>query len=75
MAVPVAVGVRLSLAASVGIPSIEWWTVKSDLVDIEAALRHETDAAYLLDHGGKEPVSATTTFAMPEWLALEKGLI
>ena len=58
--------------------------MKSDLVDIEAVLRHETDAAYLLDHGGKEPAwvpksmvedNGDGTFAMPEWLALEKGMI
>ena len=58
--------------------------MKSDLVDIDAELRHETDAAYLLDHGGKEPVwlpksmaedNGDGTFAMPEWLATEKGMI
>ena len=58
--------------------------MKSDLVDIDAEVRHETNDAYLLDHGGKEPAWAPKslvedngdgTFAMPEWLAIEKGMV
>lgn len=58
--------------------------MKSDLVDIEAVKKHETEKAFLLDAGGKEPswVSKSLvednkdgTFTMPEWLALEKGFI
>lgn len=56
---------------------------QSDLVDIEAKLRHETDAAYLIDDGTKTvwlPKSAVEwdgdrTFTMREALAKEKGLI
>ena len=56
----------------------------SDLVDIDATLRHETDAAFLLDYGGEKPVwvpkslvedNGDGTFAMPEWLAIEKEMI
>ena len=58
--------------------------MKSDLVDIAATLRHQTEKAFLLDHGGDEavwvPISMVEdnkdgTFTMPEWLAMEKGLI
>ncbi len=58
--------------------------MNSDLIDIEAVLRHETDGAFLLDHEGDNPVwvpkslvqdNGDGAFAMPEWLALEKGLI
>jgi len=55
------------------------------LVDIEAELRHETpgdNGAYLLFDGTKEvwvPKSLVEhdhgIFAMPEWLAKDKGLI
>ena len=63
---------------------------KSDLIDISGILRHETDRAYLVDAGGKTPVwlpksqveyepgdtpMKPGTFTMPEWLALERGLI
>jgi hypothetical protein len=69
--------------------------MKSDLVDITAELRHETDKAYLIFDGRIEIKKGDTvksevrtwvpksqvefdndkTFTMPEWLALEKGLI
>ena len=59
-------------------------TGKSDLVDVDATLRHETGKAYLLDHGADEPAwvpksqvedNGDGTFTMPEWLAIEKGMI
>ena len=59
-------------------------TGKSDLIDIAATIRHETEKAYLLDIGEDEPVwfaksqiedNGDGTFAMPEWLAQEKGAI
>lgn len=69
--------------------------MKSDLVDISAVLRHETDKAYLLYYGRSEIKKGDSapsevrvwvaksqvedngdgTWAMPEWLALEKGFI
>lgn len=58
-------------------------TGRSDLVDVTADLRGETDAAYRIDNGGvtvwvpKSQVEMNDdgTFTMPEWLALEKELI
>ena len=56
----------------------------SDLINIAAELRHETDKAFLIFDGDKEiwlPKSLVEhdpdnkTFAMPEWLAMDKGLI
>lgn len=58
---------------------------RSDLVDIEATIVHETEKAYLLDAGGSANVwvpkskvehdPSDGTFAMSESFALEKGLI
>lgn len=55
---------------------------KSDLVDISAEVRRETDKAWLIFDGDREvwlPKSQAerdrNTFTMPEWLATEKGLI
>lgn len=57
---------------------------KSDLIDIAGELRRETPKAYLIFDGDKEvwlPKSLVEhdpgegTFAMPEWLAKDKGLI
>lgn len=57
---------------------------KSNLIDIAATIQRETDKAYCLDIGGDEPVwfpksqvenNEDGTFAMPEWLAKEKGAI
>lgn len=56
---------------------------KSSLVDIAVEVRHETAAAYLLFDGDKEawlPKSQVEnngdgTFAMPEWLAVERGFV
>lgn len=53
------------------------------LIDIAAIIRHETPKAYLLYDGKKEewvPKSQVEdnkdgTFAMPEYLAKEKGFI
>lgn len=59
-------------------------SARSDLVDIAADLRHETERAFLIFDGTKEvwlPKSMVEhdprdgTFAMPEWLAMDKGLI
>lgn len=54
-----------------------------DIIEIEAKLRRETDKAFLLYDGKKEvwvPRAQVEdnddgTFSMPEWLALDKGLI
>jgi len=56
---------------------------RSNLVDIAAELRRETDKALLLFDGTQEvwvPKSQVEnnddgTFAMPEWLAFEKGFL
>ena len=57
---------------------------KSDIIDLAGELRHETDKAFLVDFGEDKPVwvpkamvenNDDGTFAMPEWLALDKGLI
>ena len=55
---------------------------KSDLVDVSAELKRETDKAFLINDGDKEvwlPKSQVerdrNTFTMPEWLAQEKELI
>jgi len=57
--------------------------MKSNLIEIEARLVHETEKAWLLDTGEKKPVWVPksgaefdgTTLTIPEPLALEKGLI
>lgn len=57
---------------------------RSDIIDIAGELRHETPLAFLIFDGDKtvwlpkslvEHDPADHTFAMPEWLAKEKGLI
>lgn len=56
--------------------------MKSNLVDIEAKLHHQTDKAYLFDFGLKEKVWIPKascewdgkTVTMPESVAVEKGL-
>jgi hypothetical protein len=57
---------------------------RSDIIDVAAELRHETDKAFLVFDGTREvwlPKSMVEydstdgTFAMPEWLAMDKGLI
>ena len=62
---------------------------KSNLVDIEVHVLVETAAAYRVDFGGEEPVWVPKsqcefdtgaqedkgTLTLPEWLALEKGMI
>ena len=63
---------------------------QSDIIDIAADLHHETDNAYLLADGrekadgspmkewvpkSKVENNGDGTFAMPEWLAQEKGFI
>ena len=57
----------------------------SDLIDIACIITGETERAYRIDHGGKEecwvPKSLcewdenSKTMTMPEWIAMEKGLI
>jgi len=56
----------------------------SDVVDIAGELRHETERAFLF-YDGKETVwlpkslcewdQYSGTITLPEWLAMEKGLI
>lgn len=73
----------------------EIFKMKSNLIDIAAICRHETQSAFLLADGRTEVKKGDTvpselktwvpksqvedngdgTFAMPEWLALEKGFI
>lgn len=56
---------------------------ESDLVEIAAELRHETERALLIYDGSEQiwlPKSLVEdnmdgTFTMPEWLAKDKGLI
>lgn len=56
---------------------------ESNIVDIACELRHQTDQAFLIFDGTKNvwvPKSQVEdnrdgTFAMPEWLAMDKGLI
>jgi hypothetical protein len=53
------------------------------LFDFEATLKHETDNAFLVSDGEKDywlPKSMTEnnrdgTFTIPEWLAIEKGIV
>ena len=61
--------------------------MNKDLVEIEAELIKETNAAYLIDDGGGEvwvpksqleevEINGTEiSFMAPEWLAQDKGLI
>ena len=63
--------------------------MKSDLVDISVIVRHETDKAVLVDHGGENAVwlplsqietepnsdGKTHSVTLPEWLAADKELI
>jgi hypothetical protein len=55
-----------------------------DIIEIAGELRHEMEKAYLLFDGDKEVWIAKSlgewdehskTMQMPEWLALDKGLI
>jgi hypothetical protein len=58
---------------------------RSDIIDITCTIVRETEKAYNIDHGDKERVwvpkslcvydANDKTMAMPEWLAMEKGLI
>ncbi len=57
---------------------------KSSIIDIAATIKHETEKAYLLDIGNEKPEwfaksqiedNGDGTFAMPEWLAQDKGAI
>ena len=57
-------------------------TGKSDLIDIACEVRHETEKATLIFDGTKEvwlPKALVEIedgeATMPEWLALDKGLI
>jgi hypothetical protein len=63
--------------------------MKSDLVDVIVVLKHQTDRAVLIDHGGKKPCwlpllqieiapnedGRTHTLTMPQWLAEEKEIV
>ena len=60
-------------------------------VEVEAEIKRQTEKAYLVDHGGDEEVwlpksqvshrapdsdkSSLRVFVVPEWLAIEKGLV
>lgn len=56
---------------------------RSNLTDIAAKVVRETEKAWLIDDGAKQvwiPKSQAeknpdNTFTLPEWMALEKGLI
>lgn len=55
---------------------------KSNLIEVSCEIRHETEKAYLIFDGTKEvwlPKSQVEVedgeVTMPEWLAMEKGLI
>jgi hypothetical protein len=57
---------------------------RSDVIDVAGELRRETGKAFLVYDGAKEvrlPKSLVEhdpddgTFAMPEWLAKDKGLL
>lgn len=57
---------------------------RSDIIDIAGELRRETERAFLIFDGTREawlPKALVEhdptdgTFAMPEWLAKDKGLI
>jgi hypothetical protein len=53
------------------------------LFDFDAELKHETDKAFLVSYEGKDywlPKSMTEnnndeSFTIPEWLAIDKGLV
>jgi hypothetical protein len=53
------------------------------LFDFAATLKHETESAYLVNDGDKDywlPKKLTEdngdgTFTIPEWLAVEKGIV
>ena len=63
--------------------------MKSNIIDVTVILKHETEKAWLLDHGRKElswvPKSKaelepnvdgkTHTLTLEQWLAEEKGMI
>jgi hypothetical protein len=63
--------------------------MKSDIVDIVVILKHTTERAVLVDHGGKEPVwlplsqvelapnsdGKTHTVSLPQWLAEDKEMV
>lgn len=57
-------------------------------VEVEAVIKHETEKAYLIDHGGEEEVwmpksqvrdivrgPKSVTLTVTEWIANEKGMI
>ncbi len=59
--------------------------MRSNLIDLEARLVHETEMARLFDFGGEKPVwlpksthewdEASQTVTLPEPVAVEKGLV
>lgn len=64
--------------------------MKSDVIDIDGAIEAKTEKAVLFHTGNKEEavwlplsqievdetgISGIVTITLPEWLALEKGLI
>lgn len=63
--------------------------MKSDLIEISGIIKHETEKAILLDHGGKEPCwlpksqveiepdtnRKTVTVTLRQSLAEDKGIV
>lgn len=61
----------------------------NEIVEIEGTVKHETDAAVLIDTGGDEPVwiprsqilseedgdDGLTVFEITGWIAIQKGLV
>lgn len=58
-------------------------TADENLFDFAAELKHETDKAFLVNDGEKDywlpkrftEQNADGTFTIPEWLAVEKGIV
>lgn len=57
---------------------------RSGIIDLAGTIVGETEKAWRVDFGEKEPIwipksqaedNGDGTFSMPEWLATEKGLI
>lgn len=61
---------------------------KSDLIELSGIYNHETEAAWLIDFGEQDSVwlpksqceveeesDGSVTVTLPEWLAIEKGIV
>jgi hypothetical protein len=63
--------------------------MKSNLIDVTVIVKHETEKAWLCDHGGKNPSwvpksqaelepnkdGKTATLTLEQWLAEEKEMV